>query len=484
MGRLPMTDLIVVLPGIGGSTLRDAAGPVFEPTAHTLWRAARHRADLLETLAGDESLDDPDVPPKVWPSGLISLPVAVPGFGSVTAYQRLRQRLTDAFELTSGDPAGGGPPANYFEFPYDWRRDNRVSAELLRRLVRRELPRWAATLADGEPKVILIGHSMGGLVAKYYLDALGGWQQCRALLTFGTPFRGSVKALDLLVNGISKYGVEAEALSELVRRFTSVYQLLPRYPVIRDLRQPGREGAAPLRVTELDADLGGLRLTRAKQAREDFHRMLDTDRSTHAGIPLQHLIDMVPVIGYGHKTRQSAILDDRHRLRCLDEPPAADANNPWFGGGDRTVPALSALPIELSEAATAGHLTNQTHTVLHGRGTGLDWIVHTLARYGASLLDQQLPRQGGAEPAWEPALGLVVDEVFLPDEPVVVRCSVPAASAGRPAGIRFEPAEPALCVPDHTGDTLSWRAEGLTPGTYTVTVTAGDRSVSDAFEVG
>jgi pimeloyl-ACP methyl ester carboxylesterase len=479
-----MTDLIVVLPGIGGSTLRDAAGPVFEPAAHTLWRAARHRADLLETLAGDDTLDDPDAPQKVWPSGLIGLPVAVPGFGSVTAYQRLRQRLTDAFELTPGDPAGGGPPANYFEFPYDWRRDNRVSAELLRRLVQRELPRWAATLADGEPKVILIGHSMGGLVAKYYLDALGGWQQCRALLTFGTPFRGSVKALDMLANGFGKRGPGVRALSELVRRFTSVYQLLPRYPVLRDQRRPDRGSAPPVRLTDLDSDLGGLRIARAKQARESFHRMLDTDRSTHAGTPLQHLVDLVPVIGYGHKTRQSAVLDDRLRVTCLDEPAVADENNPWFGGGDRTVPALSALPIELSEAATAGHLTNETHTVLHGRGTGLDWIVHTLARYGANLLDQQLPRQAPAEPVWEPALGLEVDEVFEPDEPVVVRCSVPASLADRPAEIRFEPAAPAVCVPDHSGDTLNWRAEGLAPGTYTVTVAAGDRSVSDAFEIG
>ena len=64
---------------------------------------------------------------------------------------------------------------------------------------------WRA-LAEREPQAQLVrfGHSMGGLVARYFLEVLGGWRETRALLTIGTPFRGSVNALDFIVNGFRK----------------------------------------------------------------------------------------------------------------------------------------------------------------------------------------------------------------------------------------------------------------------------------------
>jgi hypothetical protein len=47
---------------------------------------------------------------------------------------------------------------------------------------------------------------MGGLVARYYLEVLGGWEKCRALFTFGTPHRGSLNAA-LTVEAMLKAGV-------------------------------------------------------------------------------------------------------------------------------------------------------------------------------------------------------------------------------------------------------------------------------------
>lgn len=476
-----MTDVIVVLPGIGGSVLRDARGAVFDPSARTLWRAARHRADLLETLAGDDTLDDPEAPQPVWADRLIGLPVAVPGLATVTSYQTLRRRLAATFDLTIGDPTGGGPPANYFEFAYDWRRDNRVSAHLLKRLIDRELPRWSGTLPDGTAKVILIGHSMGGLVAKYYLGALHGWQRSRALITYGTPFRGSVKALDLLANGVRKGGVEVTALSQLFRRFSSVYQLLPRFPVVMDHRTA--TATRPVRVTDLGVDVGGLDAGRARAARSDFHRPLDPEHSTHAGMPLERLVDLVPVLGYGHPTLQSAVLDHRGRLTCATSPARQDETNPWFLSGDGTVPVLSALPIELSESGT-GSLENETHGVIHGRERPMTSLVHTLARYGARLGDQQFPGgTGGPATAFEPALGLTIDEVFEPDEPVVLACSVPPELRDAPANVVLDGAAAATSV-ERDDEQVRWTAEGLAPGSYTVTVTVGEHHASAAFEVG
>ena len=43
---------------------------------------------------------------------------------------------------------------------------------------------------------------MGGLISRYFLECLDGWRDTRTLVTFGTPYRGSLNALDTLVNGM------------------------------------------------------------------------------------------------------------------------------------------------------------------------------------------------------------------------------------------------------------------------------------------
>lgn len=48
----------------------------------------------------------------------------------------------------------------------------------------------AAAVADAGP-VIVMAHSMGGLDARWWVTHLGGHAQCQALVTIGTPHRGS-----------------------------------------------------------------------------------------------------------------------------------------------------------------------------------------------------------------------------------------------------------------------------------------------------
>ena len=51
---------------------------------------------------------------------------------------------------------------------------------------------WEWRRESPEAKLILVGHSMGGLVARYFLECLEGWRDTRQLVTFGTPYRGSL----------------------------------------------------------------------------------------------------------------------------------------------------------------------------------------------------------------------------------------------------------------------------------------------------
>lgn len=122
---------------------------------------------------------------------------------------------------------------NYFQFPYDWSRDNRVSARRLAQATHKWLQAWRTSSGNGKAKLILIGHSMGGIVARYFLEVLGGWRDTRSLITFGTPYRGSLNAVGYLANGYAKgIGPLKVDLSETVRSFTTIYQLLPTFKCV------------------------------------------------------------------------------------------------------------------------------------------------------------------------------------------------------------------------------------------------------------
>jgi hypothetical protein len=71
---------------------------------------------------------------------------------------------------------------------------------------------------------------MGGLIARYFLEVLGGRELTSKLVTIGTPYRGSINALDTLVNGVFLgLGPIGFSVDKLVRSFPSVHQLLPTY---------------------------------------------------------------------------------------------------------------------------------------------------------------------------------------------------------------------------------------------------------------
>ena len=80
---------------------------------------------------------------------------------------------------------------------YDWRRDNAASALRLASVV-------DEALGDtGESKVILVAHSMGGLVSRYYCKMLGGESKVFALFLLGSPSLGAIEAYTQLKHGLN-----------------------------------------------------------------------------------------------------------------------------------------------------------------------------------------------------------------------------------------------------------------------------------------
>ena len=136
-----------------------------------------------------------------------------------------------------------------FQFDYDWRRDIVENAQRLhefiltkRRYVQDERKnRFGAT--NGDVKFDIVAHSMGGLVARYFLrygsadlPADGSiapvtWAGARSVdraILVGTPNAGSVNALLQLVKGAKYAPILPTYPPALIGTMPSVYQLLPR----------------------------------------------------------------------------------------------------------------------------------------------------------------------------------------------------------------------------------------------------------------
>src|SRR4029453_437009 len=114
------------------------------------------------------------------------------------------------------------------------RLSNRYTARWLAGIVEPALERWKAQGGPyADAKVTFVCHSMGGLVARWYIEHCGGAEITRKLITLGTPYRGAAKGLEPLVNGAhpgrGPFGIN---LTDLVRSMPSMYQLLPEYACI------------------------------------------------------------------------------------------------------------------------------------------------------------------------------------------------------------------------------------------------------------
>ncbi|MGO8893717.1 MAG: esterase/lipase family protein [Streptosporangiaceae bacterium] len=319
-----MRHLVVVIPGIGGSVLADGA--------RVVWDAGI--GDITGLVLRPDRLDLGSVP-KLTPKGLIRSRTWLPGWTVVHGYQGLMASLASlpGAVVDSGDPGGRVPGATVVAFPYDFRRSIAEAAERLQAEVDKRLEDLGG---ERDKRVIVVAHSMGGLVARHWLGPGGGWPLCRALITLGTPHRGAPKALQLLVNGFRKGPFSAGGLTEMIEGWPSAYELLPRYEVVWD-EAAGRSRyphELPIRRFAV----------KAKVAFETHQSIEEAWEAVPRSGP-----EVIPVLGWSHPTLQSALWDGRLRVGKA-APQWIEAPGWEKDLGDGTVPALSAAPLEMSDA--------------------------------------------------------------------------------------------------------------------------------------
>jgi pimeloyl-ACP methyl ester carboxylesterase len=226
-GRRPP---IVIVPGAPGTELLDRA------TGERVWPSAR----LMAKRDGNELLALPlgDSEGSSIVAGGLLRAVHVGGLKfRIHAYDGLEKKLRK-LGYRPGDwtaPTGEG---EYFYFPYDWRQSVEVSG----RRFSRELEAFYRRSPPGTPPAIVLGHSLGGLLARYalmYGDApLGedgplppvtwaGSAHIGTIFLVATPNDGTFIALKRLEKGIFYRWHRGGFSPETLFTFPAVFDMIP-----------------------------------------------------------------------------------------------------------------------------------------------------------------------------------------------------------------------------------------------------------------
>jgi len=311
--------LIVVIPGIGGSELADASGAIV------------YRAGLgpLARVGLDPSVLDPNN--ELRPVGLIG-PCSLICWQLITGYDGLLNGISKVLGLPRGRVVTAGadlvdPDATVVAFPYDFRRSVEQIANDLDRVVRER--------AQGR-RVVLVAHSMGGLIASWWWAFLSEGIEVDQIITLGTPYRGAAKALNVLVNGMRIGPYVPQAVTDTVRTWDSVFDLLPHYQVVDGNDKYRYPYELPSGITSAVAGFSGKALN-AYQKNRCLHDALVNKVAESGRNPF------TVYYSQGHATLGHASIDTHSDglVVAKGNPRAIPAS---WDGGDGTVPAFSAIP--------------------------------------------------------------------------------------------------------------------------------------------
>jgi pimeloyl-ACP methyl ester carboxylesterase len=103
------------------------------------------------------------------------------------------------------------------------------------RISARQLAQLINTLPADQP-LVLIGHSLGTMVSRYYIEHLGGNRRVERLILMGGPHKGAVKGLVsmLVAPEVLPFGILGERMRQIIMTFPTCYQIIPDYEVGTD----------------------------------------------------------------------------------------------------------------------------------------------------------------------------------------------------------------------------------------------------------
>jgi pimeloyl-ACP methyl ester carboxylesterase len=333
------TDLVVVLPGIMGSQLRKDGRLVWGPSAGAAVQAISTFGRSVKGLQLPAGIGDDHPCDGVEPAGVMPDLHLLPGIWTpVKGYDVLLKRLRSlGYRDVSVD--AGAPPGNLLPLGYDWRLSNRWTGWWIGSQVGPALDRWRAQGGPySDARLIFVCHSMGGLVARWYIERCGGADITRKLITLGTPYRGAARALDQLINGVHPgLGPLAIDLTGFARSLPSLYQLVPEYACIEHAGDLAK--TTELSVPELDTTMAAAAMRFHTELQDAESARRDSLDATHAIVGIRQATATTVQIRGGR-----AVALDAYRGEDL----AGDATVPLVGACRADVPmdgpALRRVP--------------------------------------------------------------------------------------------------------------------------------------------
>jgi pimeloyl-ACP methyl ester carboxylesterase len=255
----PRRNPVILIPGILGSTLEK------KETHEIVWGGFTHNYANPETPDGARAVALPMQQGKplsrlkdnVVASGALDR-IKLSFFGiplELVAYRNILISLgivggyADETLGISGAVNYGTDHFTCFQFPYDWRRDNSENARLLhefilakRKYVQGELARRYG-VHDVDVHFDIVAHSMGGLIARYYLKygaqplpedgslppvTWAGAHYVDKVILIAPPNAGSIRAFVDLITGVRFALFLPKYRPAIIGTLPSIYQMLPR----------------------------------------------------------------------------------------------------------------------------------------------------------------------------------------------------------------------------------------------------------------
>ena len=218
---------VIVIPGLGGSTLVNEKGQLVWPGSVTGIIFSDY--DKLALMIDDETLHSESSTQR--PYTLISELLGTDIYGSL---MHVLEDYADFKQAKLGQKYSG-KGRRYYLFPYDWRQKIFHTAKRLDKFIDQ------IRLDYGDPnlEVDIIGHSQGGLVSRYYLKygtamihnqdqpivTQAGAKKVRRVIQLGTPNLGATVTLYQFINGFKI--LNGEFSPTTIATLPSIYELLP-----------------------------------------------------------------------------------------------------------------------------------------------------------------------------------------------------------------------------------------------------------------
>jgi len=213
-----MPNPVIVIPGIIATYLRDE----YPLPPESIWEVMDYSKQFERASLHPDNLKFEAIEPAR----------VLPGQVYEIAYKELIEELRHNLRTRPDQPVP------VFPFGYDWRQPLAVTCSQLGAFIDEVVSRTLLLRHyDGDadykknPRVDLVGHSMGGLVIAGYLASVGKDHKVGSVVTLATPFQGSYEAVIKVTTGTANLGTSPPSSREreAARMTPSLYYLLPGF---------------------------------------------------------------------------------------------------------------------------------------------------------------------------------------------------------------------------------------------------------------